>query len=154
MASRRQLILESVRERLKAIQPANGYQTDAGLAVYLGERPELGENEPPNAIALEVGEEQSEAQDITGRTLFVRLPLFVSAVTKADLGNDAWTAAEAILADIKKAMEQDDVTLGGLLERSGLERASIRTSDREPGSLIVGITATYVAPYLEAWGAP
>jgi fructose-specific component phosphotransferase system IIB-like protein len=152
--TRRQQILEALQARLQAVQTANGYQTDAGLAVILGELPQLGADDPDEVMVLAFGDEQPEPQDLTGRTLFVRLPVRIAALAKASLANVAWTAIEALIGDIKTAIELPDVTLGGLLERPGLQRDAVRTNDRDPGSLAVGMTVTYFAPYLETWGAP
>lgn len=147
--SRRHAILAVFASRLAAIQVANGYQTDAGLAVYLGVAPELGESDPDAAIAILAGDDVVKYQ---GENLAIDFPVILAAIAKADLA-EPWAAIELLLDDIKRAVELPDRTLGKLVPRQIL-RGSTRTLPREPGSTTVGVGVTYVAPYVERWGAP
>jgi hypothetical protein len=149
MSTVRQLILEALKGRVEAIQVVDGFATDAGLSVFLGERPRLGPDDPEIAIALVVFDDVVKSQ---GRKYFIALPVGLCAIAKADL-DEPWAAIEAVLGDIKTAVELDDRTLGGLL-RMPFERGQTRTIDRETGSTTVGVMVTYELGYSETWGAP
>jgi hypothetical protein len=149
MPSRRQGILEALLARVQRIERANEFQTDAGQRVYLGEAFELGPDDPVEAIALVVGEETPQYQ---GENLFITLPVAIIALAKADL-EQPWLAVEAVIADIKTAVETTDRTLGGLVRRQ-IQRGPVVTLERQPGSTTVGASVTYLSPYVERWGAP
>lgn len=144
----REAILAALMTRVQAITIAHGYATDAGDQVFLGEAPQLGENDPPTAIALVVEDDDVNSQGF----LTVTLPIAVQALAKADL-DAPWLAIEAVLGDVKRAIEQDDRSLGGVL-KGELERGSTRTVPRAPGSSTVGVSVTYRCRYVELWGAP
>lgn len=84
--------------------------------------------------------------------LLIAWPISIQAVAKADLEN-VWLTIEAVVSDIKKAVELSDRTLGGLVEQH-LQRGSTRTLPREPGTTTIGASVLYVANYSETWGAP
>jgi len=149
MATRRRLILEAVRTRLKAITIADGFMTDAGAMVFLNEAPALGPDDPDVAIAILVGE---DIQTWQGEHVMLQLPIQIQAIAKADV-DAPWLAVEDVLGDIKKAIELEDRTLGGLVKRQ-IERRHTVTLEREPGSTYVGVGITYMAPYTERWGHP
>lgn len=148
-ASRRQLIVLEFLNRLSAIKQSEGFQTDAGFRVYLGEVLALDNDDPDAVIALVVRD------DIPGRTMenvSITLPMEIQAVAKADI-NQPLLAAEALIADIKKAIELPDRFLGGLLKER-ITRSQTRSLPREAGSPTVGISITYLVPYVEAFGRP
>lgn len=147
--TRRQVILAALRIRLQAIHVADGYQTDAGDAVVIGEAPQLGPDDSDVAIALMVQDDDIQYQ---GENVNALLPIEIQAVAKVDLERPWWTA-EMVLGDIKRAIEVDDRTLAGVVPRR-IQRGRTRIKDREAGSSTVGIGVTYIAPYLEAWGRP
>ena len=149
MASRRQQVLAALVARVQAITVDDGFNTDAGTAVYLGETPMLGPDDPLVAIALIVGDDDPGYQ---GEHVFVKLPIEIQGVAFADQ-TDSWMAVEAVIEDIKRAVELEDRSLGKLL-RSELERGPTRTLRREPGSSTVGAGVTYLAPIAEKWGTP
>lgn len=149
MPVRRQEILREFIERLETIAVANGYQTDAGQTLFIGETPALGEDDPAAAIAVLVGDEEPQYQ---GEQLLIRLPYDVQAHVRADL-DEPWLTVEQVIADIKRAVELADRTLGGLVKRQ-IERGAVRALPRESGSTTVGASVTYYAPYTEAWGDP
>src|SRR5574341_1196761 len=128
MASRRQQILEAFLTLVQVIRTANGFATDAGLTVFLGETPTLGPDDPDTAIAIVVGE---EAPTYQGENVFIALPVGIQALAKPDL-DQPWLAAEAVLGDIKKAVELADRTLGGLVRRH-IQRDVTRTMERRTG---------------------
>ena len=149
--SRRQEILAKFVERLEAISVANGYQTDIGQLVFIGERPVLGDDDPPAFLNVVVVADEPGYQ---GENVFVKLPVTVHAVVKADWsGGTPWATVEAIIADTKKAIEIDH-DLAGLLVARGLERGPVEPRDREPGDTIVGAGIQYSLKYQEQWGAP
>lgn len=154
--SRRQQILEALKARVEAIiagaesTPGGAvYQTSAGLHVYLGEEPGFGPDDPDLAIAIVVGDEEPGYQ---GENIFINLPIGFRVLAKASL-DEPWTAVEAVIADVKRAVEQPDRTLGGLVKRQ-IQRGAVSTLQREAGSLAVGAVSVYRAPYLEMWGNP
>lgn len=140
-------------ERVAVIQVANGYQTDAGVLVVLGEAPQLGPDDPDTAIAIVPGEEQTRW---VREHVFVRLPIDVQAVVKSDLTNlaTAWWTVEQVIADIKRAVETSDRMLDRLLPPPGLERALTRALQREPGLTTIGAAVTYLTEFGEVWGDP
>lgn len=153
-ASRRLRILEALKARVEAITIANGFTTDAGLHVYLGVIPALGADDEKQAIALIPGE------DSVGKHLSnirIDLPVNIAAVADPTLDRP-WEAVEAMLLDIKKAVELDDRSLGGLLIEGngvlGLYRGTTEILERRSGTDAVGVAITYGCPYVEAFGAP
>lgn len=148
-ASKRQRILEIVLQRLQAIRVEDDFQTDAGQQVFLGETPKLGPHDPDVAVAVVVQDDQPGYQ---GENILIGLPLEIQAIAKAtpDL---SYAAAEAVLADIKKAIELEDRSLGGLVPRT-FRRGPTHSVERAEGSTEVGVGITYLFPYLEIWGEP
>lgn len=145
----RELILSAFLVRVGEIRTANGFNTEVGWKVFLGETPVLGPDDPEAALAIVVREDVVPFQ---GENVLVHLALEFQAIAKADI-NHAWLMVERVLADIKRAVELPDRTLGKLVPRR-IERGSSRTLPREPGSTVVGAGVTYTAPYVEAWGNP
>ncbi len=148
-ASRRQQVLEAFRDRLNTIQAGDAFQTSAGEHVTLGYVPEFGPDDPDIGVAIVVGDDQNGWQ---GKKLATAVPIVIHALAKVAL-DEPWIAVEQVLSDIKRAVEIEDWTYGGLM-RERLLRGTTRTSSREPGSTTVGLTITYVAPITEVWGAP
>lgn len=146
---RRQAIVEALVARLEAIRSDDEFETDAGQAVFVGETPQLGPDDPNEAIAISIGDDEVRYQ---GENVFLVLPVTIEALVKGDLDRPYLTA-ERVLGDIKRAIELSDRTLGGLVRRQ-IERSVTRTLRREPGMTAVGIGVTYLCPYVEAWGAP
>lgn len=148
-ASRRQQILEALRTRCRAIKKADGFATDAGKVVFLGEAPALGPDDPESAVALVVGDDVVSYQGNDVK-LSIHLPVNVVALVKADL-EAPWEMVEAVLQDIKTAVELEDRQFGDLLANT-MRRGSTRSLDREPGSMTVGVAVQYDLPYAEPWG--
>lgn len=148
-ASRRHQIINAMVERLQAISIRDGFNTDAGERIYVGEAPQLGADDPDEAIALVIGDDQPE---IAGPAFLIGLPLEVHALCKVTV-DDPWTRIEYLLADIKSAVELEDRRFDGLL-MGHLERGATQTRPREPESLTAGLIVPYRAPYKETWGNP
>lgn len=152
--SKREQLLDATLVRLQAITIAGGFNTNAGAEVHLGEAPAFGPDDARSHIRLVV--EDDEVGTHQAKLLIV-LPLSIQAIvpvtTAMDLGR-AYRDAERVLADIKRAMELSDRTVGGLVKDFGLVRGATQTLTREPGSEFVGVSIQYRAPMHEAWGAP
>lgn len=151
--SRRELILEAIVARLEAIAVSHDtieFATNAGASVHLGAAPGFGPDDPTQAIVVVAGDDEAAFQ---GEGFLVRLPIGIQAIVSADL-SAPYASAEAVLADIKRAIELTDRTLGGLVAWNGLERGVTRTLQRDEGSTFVGVEIEYSAHYTEGWGAP
>lgn len=153
---RRQQILEALKRRLEAIETDavveahEPFQTDAGAAVYLGEVLELGPDDPDYVVAISPAPDQPTWSN---RRVAIAWDLEIQAIAKADL-EEPWVTVEEVIADIKRAVELDDRTLGDLLTTKGMERGATRMLEREPTSLTVGAGVTYRLMFVEAWGHP
>lgn len=152
--SKREQFLDQVLSRLAAITVDNGFNTDAGEEVHLGEAPEFGPDDATSHIRVVVDDDEVGPHQAK---LFVGLPISIHAIapvtTAMNLGL-AYRDAERVLADIKRAIELDDRTFGGLVKDKGIVRGSTRTLPRDPGSDFVGVSIEYHAPMHETWGAP
>ena len=150
----RMRILQAFIDRLEEISVDNGYATDAGQTLFLGERPMLGPDDGP-AIALVVDEDEpNPAQGLgDGAGVAVTIEWTVSVVALISGVIEApWLTIERVIGDIKRAMELDDRTLGG--EVSGFSRGAVRPLEREEGSTVVGGVVDYLVLYSETWGKP
>jgi hypothetical protein len=148
MITRRLLILERFAALAGIIQKANGYDTDAGLKVYIGAAPELGPEDPDYAIAIVPGDELATED---GRISNV-LPVAVQAIGKASVA-DAGIGVELLLGDVKHAIELEDRTLGSVL-KGVMKRGPTRTMERAPGTTTIGLEVMYTCPYIDEWGNP
>ena len=145
----RSVAIEKLEGRLEQIRKSNGYATDAGQLIFLGEQPVLGPDDPVAAIAMVVRRDEPGYQ---GENVDTVLPVEVQAIVKADITRP-WATIEAVIGDIKKAVEVDH-DLGGTLKPRGLERGATEPMDREAGSEFVGCGVTYRLNFAEQWGAP
>lgn len=150
MTSIRQRILETLRERLRLITKGESFDTDAGQFVALGELPQFGPDDIPVGIAMMVGDELAAPPGQKLKTM-IQLPIEIQVVAQADL-DEPWVAIEAALADVERALEKEDRTLGGIAHT--FERGPVRTLPREASSPIVGTGVTYVVSFSKTWGAP
>jgi len=148
MITRRLLILERLGALAGVIKVANGFDSDAGLHVYIGTAPELGPNDPDYAIAIVPGDELTTED---GR-LSNSFPVEVQAIGKAAAA-DAWINLELLVGDLKRAIELEDRTLGSVI-KGVMKRGATRTLERPPGSLTIGAGIIYSCPYVDEWGNP
>lgn len=150
--SRRQRIVDDFLTKLGGIEVGNEFRTDAGKALFAGWIPELGtdKGDPELAIALIVGE---DTVTWSGMKSLITLPIEIHALAKAQSRTESWLEVEALVADVKQAIEVEDELLGGLLTWR-LMRGATRTRPRESGSLMVGAQLDYEVRYAESWGAP
>ncbi len=153
--SRRQRILEALKARVERITIANGFQTDLGKNVLLGELPTFGPDDPKQVLAILPREDQvgDHLSNIP-----IMLPVDIAALVAPEI-HHAGTIVEQALSDIKKAVELEDRSLGGLLTGgrnnvAGLVRGTTEPFDRRSGSDVVGVLITYGCKYAEAWGDP
>ena len=147
MASVRQLIAEEALRRLRRITIANGFDTDAGQYVFLGEKVVLSTDDATQAIAIEI--EGSAVEDdagfgpAIGQDLSLRMSMSVQAIASADL-DEPWIAADQVLSDIKKAMENPDVdSWPDAVKDFGPAEQRDDTLKREEGSATNGAVANY-----------
>jgi hypothetical protein len=150
--SARQAVIAAFVTRVAAIAVANGYQTNAGLTLLVGETPELGPDDPTAAIALmvrdDVPTDQSGFDGSGGLTVTV-LPIDVQALARADQ-TQPWLTIEAVIADIRRAIESGDRGLDGLLT-TALVRGRTRALPRETGATTIGAGVEYRATFAEGW---
>lgn len=157
--TKRQAILEVLVARIGEILVSNGYATDAGAYVLVDHVGDLGPDDPAEAIGLIVGDERL-LEDLCGYgdgaagELLLELPIQVAALVNYERHHhrEAWRVKEALLGDIKRAMDLDR-TFGGLLEKP-VRRGPARTIPREPGSRTLCVGMPCVCTYLETWGDP
>jgi hypothetical protein len=156
MPSQRQLILEEFRRRLQQISVANGFDTDAGAQVFLGEIPAFGPDDPDTAVAIEVGDDTPAVQALGDRLtpsaeeFAIRLPANLQALASADL-DAPYIAREQVISDLKRAIETGDAWPDSVGEVS---RGQTRSLDRDEGSTAVGAEVEYSVLYVETWGTP
>jgi len=145
-------IVSEMAARVAKILKADGYNTNAGQLVFLGEAPTLGPSDAEEAIALVVRDDAVRHQ---GENVFTVLPVEVQALVKAGVPGPL-VAIERVIADIKYAVEmvagQQDHSLGGLLVPRGLERGTTRPLERDAGSEFVGASVEYRLSFAERWG--
>lgn len=152
----REWILDRIETRLRAIEAANGFYTDAGRNIQVGETTSLGLDELPVGLAILVDDDEIEYE---GEKVAIVLPIDIQILTR--VGRiDGWTDIERALGDVKRAMElntaqhrlsgADDVGVPPLLRRG-----QTRTLPREDGSIYMGVSIRYlVGPMQEPWGQP
>lgn len=150
LTSRRRLVLAALLARLEAITANDAaYETDAGQAVCIGDPQPLGEHDPSQAIAVIIGDDDPQPQ--TAGAFLVSTPIEIVALREVD-PTDPWLPVEAVLADIKRAVEQSDQSFGGLVSR--ITRGTTRALPRDPGATTAAVSITYVLTWKEAWGNP
>lgn len=137
-------------ERLAAITVTGGYHSDAGAAVFVGDVPMLGPDDPDAAIAVVPGDDNPRS---TQEQVAIEWPIHLFAIAKDSLAQ-AWALVESQLEDLKKAIEKDDAVVGRANAKALIRRGSTRTIPREPGTTIVGVSLTYWVSYTEVWGNP
>ncbi len=155
---KRRAAIAVVLARLAAITKAAGYSCDAGNKIVIGERPVFGPDDETSLLAIVPGD---TVEDWQGEHVVYTLPVNVAAVVfvEGEEETAAWLAVEALLADIKRAVELGDDqdprrNLGGILVAEGLSRGSTRTIARPEGAQYVGAAVEYRMLLTELWGNP
>jgi len=154
--SRRLQIIEALKARVEAIDGTGDFNTTAGANVLVNEEPKFGTHDPKVAIVMLVKEDQGGELQLGNIPLL--LPIDFVAMVAPTL-DAPWRQTELVLADIKKAIELEDRSLGGLLtggrnNPEGLMRGTTEVFYRQNGSEAAGLLITYAAKYVEAWGFP
>lgn len=145
----RRRVMAALIDRLAAISVNDGYETDAGASILFGEAPQLGPGDPDTALAIVIGDDAPTAQ--ASVAMMVPTPFEVHGVAKVT-PEDPFNPVEAVLADIKRAVELPDRTLGGLLAE--IQRGETRGLPRDPGATTAGVAITYLLTWKEGWGNP
>lgn len=141
-------LLDTISARVRDIAVSRGYETDAGRRVYVGQAAELGPDDPATAIAIMLGETEITEPSQGFVQEEIDLELQALATGSAD---DPYRLAEMVAADLKRAVEQPDRTLGGLVHGQ-LSCVAQRMVPREEGVLTVGVAVLYRLRYLRRWG--
>jgi len=149
--SKRQDIFVNLRARLAEIQVANGYNTDAGLHILMGEVPHETLDDAAASLAVTVRDDEPGSQL---EQVVVTLAVQVHGTMKVLDTAAPLDSIEALVADIKTAVEQPDRTLGGTLVARGITRGSTQVFERSAGSEVVAVAVTYNLVFAEAWGNP
>jgi hypothetical protein len=150
----RKRILAAVKSRLQQVTVANGFNTDAGLALVIGVLPKLGEDSPDAAIA--VAPQEQTPVPLTPIHVGGDWPIEIIAIANASANlEDPWFLVEDILADIQRAMELEDRTFGSaLISPLDMEVGSTRVFGRESASEQVAVSQTYTFRTQRVWGNP
>jgi hypothetical protein len=178
ITSRRQLALADLKDRLSWITKANSYSSDAGNLIFLGEVKKLGKDDPEAALCIipACTEPPDGKPFTTGGTVRYKLPVHIHGIAKVARNSSPLEVFEGLIADIKQAVEIEgndpghplgkawkDRYLGVIPDSAppspatlsrGLERDSEVTHYEEGGSVITGVTVTYVLFMEEKWGQP
>ncbi|MFT3758431.1 hypothetical protein [Thauera sp.] len=113
-------IAEALRARLMTITRGNGYATDLGKHVYEGKQ-QLDPESLPAVVMIEPEDTVGETKGRDGRLpagvwALNTQPFQFDAVARCDPDNPN-RVARLLIADIKRAIFSDDLTLGGLVTR-------------------------------------
>lgn len=162
MPSKRSAALLDLRSRLAWITVENGYSSDIGKQITMGEVYVLGEDDPKTGLAIMVGDDSSES---SGQRTESEVPVEVACYIPVGT-DDPVLVIEDMIEDIKRAVEieptpDNDRALGTITDGvlygtlpMGVSRGQIRAIPREPGSPIVGASVTYLLQFQEDWGQP
>lgn len=155
--SLRERVLEAFAARLTEIRVGTDtlYRTNAGDRVHIGEAPSLGDDDPPSALAVVIGDVQATDHQMgtMQQAIAVECQAHVRITFTETIESNPFLMAEALLADIVRAVEQPDRTLGGLT-KGPIVIGPTRNIPREPGSTTVAVGQTYVVPIVRRWGQP
>jgi hypothetical protein len=158
--SKRKAALLELKGRLGYIQVAKGFNTDAGLHIFVGEWPRLGPDDAREVLAIAVGDETIE---VTDSRIISKLPVEVWALVPGETENPQ-LAIEDIITDIKQAVEVEEnptqTRALGMMEAGvpigttpkGLSRGVTRSLRRSEGSSFVGAAVEYELTFEESWG--
>jgi len=149
MSSNRQNAIGELQARLSTILVANGFSTNAGAMVLIGEVPVFGPDDPIHALSIQPG-----ADEVTfkGEQAFVKLPVKVAVMAKANL-SDVWSTIEDVIADVKRAVETDHDLSKHVVPR-GFTRGPTTPLERQDGSEFIGVEIEYRLEFPEVWGDP
>lgn len=145
-------ILAALEQRLQDIDPAGGYNTDAGARVVLGVRrvnpDEL--DQGPVVVVYEIGDEGAADVLANGNSV-VRLEIRVEAFVRFD-GQASAIALAYLWQDIVRAVFLTDNTLGGLA--LDMQRGPREFRYPSDGGQLVAVRQAVFVHYFETYGAP
>ncbi len=144
-----QRILDVIAYRLESIAMEFDYFTNMGLKVWRDQRPPQADSLPCCMVYLETRTAESQQCEATRCTMLINVIGYAERIDPAeDLGIQ-------MLADIQRAVELEDDTLGGLLRgQFGLAFVSEEIFMPEVGANAVGARVTYSAPNVRLYGDP
>ncbi len=151
MSSKRTLIIAAVAARLGEIQVENDFNTDAGLSVLFGDGPVFGPDDPPAVLSIVVETDQPGRHQ--GENVTAMFGFEVQAIVKVDIQHPT-LAMEAMVEDVKRAIETEDRSFDGLAVRNSLKRGQTRVIDRPAGGEYCGLGVQYQCVVAEEWGNP
>jgi hypothetical protein len=139
--------LQAIIARLQAILISGGYNTDAGNQVYAGVR-FFQDDETFPILTVFTGDEVVEKLTYNSyrseRTVVIEGYVQDAATPTVSL--------EQLIEDVQQAMEQPDISLGGLIEV--LDYTGIEEIDPpEAGSDVAGVRITYLITFQRQYGA-
>lgn len=140
-------ILKAIQSRLEAVDGTGSFNTKIGQTVIRGQR-QFSENELPASVCFMPGrsvEAEAGERAKLGSTVVIE-----SHHTTGEHPED--TAIE-MLADIQRAVELEDDTLGGLL-RGRLSFVSDLISYPEDAGSYVSVQVVYSIPHVRHYGDP
>ena len=148
VGGRREAVIE-FKSRLAQIQTTNGFLTNLGQEIAVGEAYQLGSDDPDAALAMVILDEDHQPirQDLK---ISFDLPIEVIVLVKPNL-DDVIGSIEDGIADVKIALERGDRQFDGLLT-GRMRRGRVRTLPRESGSSTCGAIIPYTLPISEAYG--
>ncbi len=142
-------IIDAIAKRLEVIFQEDGFYTNMGLSVIRTQRAPQADEMPCCIVYL--GERSAESQQCD-RT---RCTMLINVIGYAERLPDAEQLGMQIMADIQRAVELEDTTLGGLLRgQFGLGFESEEIFVPEVGANVVGARVTYSAPNVRIYGDP
>lgn len=144
-------IVDAVAARLEAISQGAGYYTDIGCKVRKSRREPSIEDTPCVNVVLgtrTVTEARNERQSCEQQIIIVGYLRLMGVETEV-LGIE-------MLADIQKAVELEDETVGGLLlgAAGGLQFAGDFVVPPEPGEQALAVQVNYSIPHMRRSGDP
>lgn len=147
-----QRILTAVGTRAAAVLTAGGYYTNCGANVRYTRREPNREDAPCFHVWL--GERTAE--EVKNKRARTAQTITVAGYVPTEYGDHHEQIAIQILADIQRAVELEDETLGGLLQGSvyGLAWQSDEIYLPDEGETVVAAAVTYAIPHIRKSGDP
>ena len=151
-APKLQRVLTAVGTRAASVLTAGGYYTNCGANVRYTRRQPNREDLP--CLHIWLGDRTS--QETKNKRARVSGTVTVAGYVATNYGDNDEQIAIQILADIQRAVELEDETLGGLLQSSvygiAWERDEIYQPDE--GESVVAAAVTYAIPHIRKSGDP
>ncbi len=144
-----QQIVDAIATRLESVAMEFGYYTNMGLKVHRDQRPPQADSLPCCMVYLETRSAESQQCDA------IRCTLLINVIGYAERIDPSEDLGIQMLADIQRAVELEDDTLGGLLRgQFGLAFVSDEIFMPDVGVNAVGARVVYSAPHVRFYGDP